>query len=82
MQNIDILRSTHFSNTATGILLPALVHSEEINTASSGVSLLHKVLIFCAMLILATPLLEHHMPGHHHSRYKPPYRYTYPRYRV
>ena len=64
MQNIDILRSTHFSNTATGILLPALVHSEEINTASSGVSLLHKVLIFCAMLILVTPLLEHHVRGY------------------
>ena len=54
-----MLRNAHFSNPATGIPPLALVHSEEICTASSGVSLLHKVLIFCAMLILVTPLLEY-----------------------
>ena len=67
MQNIDILRTTYFWNPATGIPSLAQVHSEEINTASSGVSLLHKVLIFCAMLILVTPLLEHHMSGYPHT---------------
>ena len=50
----------------------ALAHSEEISTASSGVSFLLKMLIFCEVPILATPLLEHHMLGHHHSRYKHP----------
>ena len=37
------------------------------STASSGVSLLWKTLIFCAMLILVTPLLEHHMSGYPHT---------------
>ena len=59
MQNIDILRTTYFWNPATGIPSLAQVHSEEINTASSGVSLLRKTLIFCAMLILVTPLPEY-----------------------
>ena len=59
MQNIDILRSTHFSNSATGIPSLALVHSEEISTASSGVSPLCKTLIFCELLIFGTPLLEY-----------------------
>ena len=59
MQNAYILRNAHFSNPATGMPSLALVHSEEISTASSGVSPLYKTLIFCAMLILATPLLEH-----------------------
>ena len=53
------MRSTHFWNPANGILLLAQAHSEEICTASSGVSLLHKVLIFCEVPILAAPLLEH-----------------------
>ena len=64
MQNADILRNTHCSNPATGMPLLAPAHSEEISTASSGVSLLRKVLIFCAMLILVTPLLEHHVRGY------------------
>ena len=55
MQSTDILRGTHFSNPATGIPLLALVHSEEINTASSGVSLLCKTLIFCEVLIFGNP---------------------------
>src|SRR5574344_1536018 len=90
MQSIDILRNAHFSNSATGIPPLALVHSEEISTASSGVSLLCKTLIFCAMLILATPLLEHHMSGYPHTaginpltgtpihatEYKPLFRHT------
>ena len=59
MQNTEILQSTHFGNTATGIPLLALACSEEINIASSGVSLLCKVLIFCEVLILVTPLLEY-----------------------
>ena len=59
MQSADILRNAHLSNPATGMPSLALAHSEEINTASSGVSLLHKTLIFCAMLILVTPLLEY-----------------------
>ena len=42
-----------------GTPLSAPARSVEINTASSGVSLLRKTLIFCAMLILVTPLLEH-----------------------
>ena len=67
MQNADILRNTHCSNPATGMPLLAPAHSEEISTASSGVSLLRKVLIFCAMLILVTPLLEHHMSGYPHT---------------
>src|SRR5574344_1983009 len=59
MQNIDILRTTYFWNPATGIPSLAQVHSEEINTASSGVSLLCKTLIFCELLIFGTPLLEY-----------------------
>ena len=59
MQSADILRNAHLSNPATGMPSLALAHSEEISTASSGVSLLHKALIFCAMLILVTPLLEY-----------------------
>ena len=59
MQNADILRTTYFWNPATGIPLLAPACSEEINTASSGVSLLHKTLIFCELLIFGTPLLEY-----------------------
>ena len=59
MQSADILRNAHLSNPATGMPSLALAHSEEISTASSGVSLLHKVLIFCEVPILAAPLLEH-----------------------
>ena len=70
MQSADILRNAHLSNPATGMPSLALAHSEEISTASSGVSLLHKALIFCAMLIFGTPLLEHHMPGYPHCKYK------------
>ena len=72
MQSADILRNAHLSNPATGMPSLALAHSEEISTASSGVSFLLKMLIFCEVPILATPLLEHHMLGHHHSRYKHP----------
>ena len=67
MQNIDILRTTYFWNPATGIPSLAPACSEEISIASSGVSFLHKVLIFCEVLILATPLLEHHMSGYPHT---------------
>ena len=59
MQNIDILRTTYFWNPATGIPSLAQVHSEEINTASSGVSLLCKTLIFRVVHIFGTPLLEY-----------------------
>jgi hypothetical protein len=58
MQSSDIMSSSLFSYSDTGIRLPALARSAEICTASSEVDFLDKALILCEVLILGTPILE------------------------
>src|SRR5574344_1662529 len=52
-----------YKHPLAGTPLSALVHSEEISTASSGVSLLCKTLTFRGVPIFASPLLDHHISG-------------------